>query len=319
MTMAHDYAIEIEPVDIEPYREGNTGIPFMTTFDSGKDGPHVMVMAVTHGNELCGPIAIDWLFKQGVKPERGKLSLGLSNWRAYQSFDAQDPDASRFVDEDINRVWDVSTLEGDRNTVETERAREIRPLLDQVDLLLDIHSMSTLCEPLMICGPLEKGRQFARDVAIPEYVVSDEGHAAGKRMRDYGGFGDPNSPKNALLAECGQHWEKRSAQVAHDVMVRFLGHCGVVDADFVSQNLRVSTTPEQKVIEVTGPYTITADQPFTWKEIYSGFEVIEKAGTVLGLDGDKEVGTPYDNCVLIMPSRLKGKGHSAVRFGRYVD
>ena len=57
--MTHDYSIEIEPVDIEPYREGNTGIPFMTTLDSGRDGPHVMVMAVTHGNEICGPIAVD--------------------------------------------------------------------------------------------------------------------------------------------------------------------------------------------------------------------------------------------------------------------
>ena len=36
-------------------------------------------------------------------------------------------------------------------------------------------------------------------------------------------------------------------------------------------------------------------------------------------NGDKEVTTPYDNCVLIMPNRIKGKGHSAVRFGRYVD
>ena len=317
--MTHDYTIEIEPVDIEPYREGNSGIPFMTTFDSGGDGPHVMVMVVTHGNELCGPIAVDWLFKQGVHPRRGKLTLGFSNWRAYQSFDPDDPFASRFVDEDINRVWDVSTLDGDRNTAETERAREIRPLIDQVDLLLDIHSMTTLCEPLMICGPLEKGRQFAREVAIPEYVVCDEGHTAGKRMRDYGGFGDPGSPKNALLVECGQHWEKLSAQVAQDVMVRFLGHCGVVDADFVRQNLGDSATPKQKIIEVTGPYTVTADQPFTWKDFYVGFEVIEKAGTVLGLDGDKEVGTPYDNCVLIMPNRIKGKDHSAVRFGRYVD
>ena len=318
MTMTQDYPIEIEPVDIEPYREGNTGIPFMTTFDSGRDGPHVMVMAVTHGNELCGPIAVDWLFKQDVKPQRGKLSLGFSNWRAYQSYDSDDPDASRYVDEDINRVWDASTLEGDRDTAETARAREIRPLLDQVDLLLDIHSMSTLCEPLMICGPLEKGRQFAREVTIPEYVVCDEGHTAGKRMRDYGEFGDPGSQKNALLVECGQHWEKRSAQVAQDVMVRFLGHCGVVDADFVSQNLSDLATPEQKIVEVTGPYTITADQPFTWKDFYDGFEVIEKAGTVLGLDGDIEVVTPYDDCVLIMPSRLKGKGHSAVRFGQLV-
>ena len=36
------------------------------------------------------------------------------------------------------------------------------------------------------------------------------GHAAGMRMRDYGGFGDPKSPKNALLIETGQHWRASS-------------------------------------------------------------------------------------------------------------
>ena len=41
-------------------------------------------------------------------------------------------------------------------------------------------------------------------------------------MRDYGGFGDPNSAKTALLIEAGQHWERRAAEVATDVMLRFL-------------------------------------------------------------------------------------------------
>ncbi|MBR82548.1 MAG: succinylglutamate desuccinylase, partial [Magnetovibrio sp.] len=51
---AKPYPIEIEPVDISAYKVGNTGVPYVTTFDSGTPGPHVMVMALTHGNELCG-------------------------------------------------------------------------------------------------------------------------------------------------------------------------------------------------------------------------------------------------------------------------
>jgi hypothetical protein len=46
-------------------------------------------------------------------------------------------------------------------------------------------------------------------------------------------------------------------------------------------------------------------------------EVIEKQGTLIGWDGDAEVRTPYDKCVLIMPSRRLRRGESAVRFGRY--
>ena len=47
-------------------------------------------------------------------------------------------------------------------------------------------------------------------------------------------------------------------------------------------------------------------------------EVIADAGTVLARDGGKDVVTPYDNCVLIMPSMQLRVGDSAVRFGREV-
>ena len=64
--------------------------------------------------------------------------------------------------------------------------------------------------------------------------MCDAGHAAGPRMRDYGGFGDPASPKTALLIECGQHWERRAAEVATDVMLRFLIALGAVTRDDVA-------------------------------------------------------------------------------------
>ena len=35
-------------------------------------------------------------------------------------------------------------------------------------------------------------------------------------------------------------------------------------------------------------------------------------------DGDKPIATPYDDCVLVMPSRRLRRGESAVRFGRFV-
>jgi len=64
--------------------------------------------------------------------------------------------------------------------------------------------------------------------------------------------------------------------------------------------------------------TITSDR-FEFVENYVGLEVIAKQGSVIGHDGDKEVLTPYDNCVLIMPSRRLVRGQTAVRLGRYID
>ena len=206
--------IELTPPDISGYAEGNTGIPYYTTFDSGKPGPHILINAVTHGNELCGAIAVEFLFRHDVRPTRGKLSLGFANFMAFLKFDPAAPTGSRYVDEDINRLWSPEVLDGPRDTLELQRARELRPFIDTVDVLLDLHSMQQSSPPLMLSGPLAKGRMLAAGVGFPTHVVSDEGHAAGNRLRDYAAFGDPNSPKNALLVECGQHWEADSAVVA---------------------------------------------------------------------------------------------------------
>jgi hypothetical protein len=46
-------------------------------------------------------------------------------------------------------------------------------------------------------------------------------------------------------------------------------------------------------------------------------EVIPKAGTVIANDGAEPVRTPYDDCVLIMPSRRTVAGHTAVRLGKF--
>lgn len=57
------YPIEAHFPDIAVHAPGNTGIPFVHTFDSGVAGPHVMVNALTHGNEVCGAIVVDELLR----------------------------------------------------------------------------------------------------------------------------------------------------------------------------------------------------------------------------------------------------------------
>src|SRR5579864_102252 len=125
-------------------------------------------------------------------------------------------------------------LDGPRRSSELERARALRPIVDAADYLLDLHSMQYATAPLMLAGMLPKSRDLARKVGIPELIMCDAGHATGPRMRDYGGFGDPASPKTALLIECGQHWERRSAEVSTDVTLRFLIALGVVTDEDVA-------------------------------------------------------------------------------------
>jgi hypothetical protein len=260
------------------------------------------------------------LFRAGVQPRQGKLTLAFDNIAAYRSFDLRVPTASRYVDEDFNRLWSAATLDGPRQSVELTRARTLRPIVDAADFLLDIHSMQYATAPLMLAGTPDRSLALARRVGIPELIMCDAGHAAGPRMRDYGGFGDPGAAKTALLIEAGQHWERRAAEVATDVMLRFLIALGTVTRD----DAAVLAGPDfdahrrQRVIQVTEAVTIAADK-FEFVQDFRGLEVLSPKGTLIGRDNGREVRTPYDDCVLIMPSRRLAKGQTAVRLGRYVE
>ncbi len=311
------YTIELQAPDITPYRSGNRGVDYVHVLDSGRPGPKVMVQALTHGNEICGAIALDWLFKQGFQPLCGQLTLAFGNVAAYARYDPANPFPSRCVDEDYNRVWADAELLGPRDSVELRRARELRPFVDAADLLLDIHSMSGPCRPLMVCGTVDKNAAYARELGVPGDLLIDTGHPAGLRMVERGGFGDPASPKKALLIECGQHWEKAAADVAIDCLVRFLGLTGLADAAWVQAHAPRPLPAEQRLVRVTEA-VVARSSAFRFLVPPVGFGVVEKAGTPIAQDGGQVWVAPYDQTVLVMPGvRNLKAGGTAVRLGRF--
>ena len=309
-------AIELTAPDIRPHRQSASGTDYVHVLESGKPGPNVLVNALTHGNEICGAIVVDRLLREGVRPTRGTLTLSFANIAAFERFEPHNPYASRFLDEDFNRVWRPEVLDGSARSVELTRARELRPFVEAADYLLDIHSMLEPSPPVMICGPLDKGIRFAFDVGIPEHIVSDTGHANGTRMRDFGGFGDTSSPKNALLVECGQHWERDAERVAWQTTWRFLDVLGVVDPDLAGRCIDRAMEKPQKLIRVTE--AVVANSPaFRFARNFSGLDIVPRRGDVIAWDGEEAVRAPYDNCVLIMPVPNNIKtGLTAVRLGR---
>ena len=317
--MADFPPIELPAPDIARWKDGGTGVDWVHVLDSGHPGPRVMVHALTHGNEICGAIALDWLLASGFRPRRGTLTLAFANVEAYGRFDPGDPFPSRLVDEDYNRVWSDDPLFGPRDSLELRRARALRPFVDATDLMLDIHSMSEPCAPLMVCGTVEKNVAYARALGVPGVLLVDTGHPQGMRMVDRGGFGDPGSPKRALLIECGQHWERAAADVAIDALVRFLGLTGATDPAWVAENTRLALPPVQRLVRVTEPVVaISADFRFLLPT--TGLRVVPRAGTPIAQDGERIWTTPYDDAVLVMPGTRNLKpGGTAVRLGRFED
>ncbi|MGH8713991.1 MAG: succinylglutamate desuccinylase [Casimicrobiaceae bacterium] len=308
--------IEVAFPDLARHAPGNTGIRYAWSFAAPAPGPHVLIQALTHGNEVCGAIALDRLLREGLRPVRGTLSLVFANVDAYNRFDRARPFASRCVDEDFNRLWTTAVLDGERVSAELGRARELKPLYDRTDFLLDIHSMSEPCVPLAMAGRRRKGLALARTLGMPEHIVVDAGHAAGQRLRDYAFFDDEADPRAALLIECGQHWEAAAPGVAREAILRFLGHFGVAEEAWLARERDSVRAVPQKVVEVTATVTIASDD-FHFTMPVRGLQTIARAGTVYAIDGGREIRTPHDDCVLIMPTRNPKRGETAVRLGRY--
>ena len=279
-------------------------------------GPEVLVTALVHGNEYSGAWALDSFLASGLRPRRGRITAAFCNVPAFMLFEPACPDRSRFVDEDMNRVWSSGRLDGQGRSAELNRARELRPFVDRATHLLDLHSMHEPCGPLLVTGELCRNIEFAQKLGLGAQVVVDAGHADGVRMRDYGQFADAEGTAISLLLEAGQHWALSSLQTSRNALMRFLVGACVMERSDVPPGWLLPDAPSPAPIHVTEG-VVAHSMDFEFVQDFRGGETIRRAGTLIATDAGAQVLTPYDDCVLVMPSvRQLRPGVTVVRFGR---
>jgi predicted deacylase len=302
------FPVYLDAPDITPFIAGNTGIPGFTTLEAGLPGPHVVLVSLIHGNEIAGAIVLAEMLRANTLPLRGKLTLGFANIAAFEKFDPENPVASRFVEEDLNRAWDDVQLFGVRRSLELDRAREIRPLIDVADIVLDLHSMLWPSDPVLLCGPTKLGRDLAMNIATPPMVIADQGHAGGKRLIDYGRFTEASSNAACVLVEAGQHWEPAAVMQMRATIAALLRHTGLAEGG-------AAAARPPSFAEVTQLVTARTNR-FVFTENFRGGDIIAARDTLIAHDGDDEIRTPHDDCLLVMPSLRPSRGHTAVRLAR---
>ena len=291
---------ELACPDLSAERLGNTGTPGVWHFDSGAPGRRVMLTALIHGNELCGAWALKTLLASGLQPRHGTLTLAFCNLAAFDRFDPANYLPARFVDEDMNRVWSDDKL-ADPSSQERRRAAALQPWVAQADWLMDFHSMSNSEVPLQLTGLQPRNIELALQLGTPANIIADAGHAAGVRMRDYGRFGADGDDSRSLLIECGFHGAPQARDVAIDQMARFLVAAGAFARGDLPAAWFAPDAPRQQALRVTHAIAArSADVRFA--QPWRGLEQLPQAGTLLGWNDGEPFVTPYDDCVLIMPS-----------------
>lgn len=301
---------EVLPRDLSAYRQGNVGIDYVHRFESGKPGPHVLINALTHGNEICGMVAATHLLDTGVRPLIGTLTISFANVAAYESFDQSRPFESRQLVHNLNRIWSAAELDGTADSPELQRARILRPVVAAADHILDIHSTSQDVQPFWVYPAYPRNAEVALAIGRPPvHLVMPSGLGSGTPLIQHGRHGQAEGDGVALVVECGQHFRQSAADMATAVALDFLAHFGLI-APVADR----PTPAEQRSYELLETCMVrTSDFRFT--KPVQGFEVFAK-GDLIATDGPHEIRALCDDCTILMPTREPIVGREAVYLTR---
>ena len=310
--------LEVLPRDLSAYRKGNTGIDYVHRFDSGRPGPHVLINALTHGNEICGMVAATHLLDSGVRPLIGTLTISFAHVEAYEAFRADDPFANRQLVHNLNRIWSDEWLDGPQDSPELRRARALRPLVAVADHILDIHSTSQDVAPFWVYPGFARNSQAALAMGaqgrVTTHLVMPSGLGSGTPLIEHGRHGAGDSHAGvALVVECGQHFLRASADVARATALDFLAHFGLIDSAEPAQ-------PAAAQSRFALLQTCMVHTPaFQFVRPLRGFETFDE-GELIATDGDAgEIRAPCDRCTVLMPARVPIVGREAVYLTRPIS
>ncbi len=304
--------LEVLPRDLSAYRAGNTGIDYVHRFESGQPGPHVLINALTHGNEICGMVAATYLLDQGVRPKIGTLTISLAHVEAYEAFRQDDPFANRQIVHNLNRIWSDEWLDGPQDSPELRRARILRPVVAVADHILDIHSTSEDVVPFWVYPDYPRNGDAALAIGalgrVTTHLVMPSGLGSGTPLIQHGRHGQADSNAGvAMVVECGQHFKQAAADVATATALDFLAHFGLIDA---AEPAPAQPAPQRRLALLQTRMVQTPE--FRFARPLKGFDVFAK-DELIATDGDAgEIRAPCDDCTIMMPARVPIVGREAV-------
>jgi predicted deacylase len=308
---AHALALELKPRDLRAYRDGNTGVPYVHRFVSDEPGPHILINALTHGNEFCGMVAACHLLDREIRPQRGCLTVSFANVAAYERFDPDRPFESRQIDHNLNRIWSSAWLDGTQDSVELRRARELRPVVAQADHILDIHSTAQDVVPFWVYPGRARHARVATSLAQPGvHLVMPNGMSSGTPLIEYGRHGTDEGPGTAVVLECGQHFKQASADLAIEVTLNFLGYFGLIERS-------LPPAGPQRAFEMLRTHVVQTEH-FAFTRPLVGFEVFAQ-GELIAVDGAEEIRAPCNDCTIFMPTRAPIVGREGVYLTRPLE
>lgn len=259
-------------------------------------GSTSMILVGVHGNETCGPLAMDFILPS-LKIQKGRLLIAYANPLAILR-------GVRQTDQNLNRLFrPLSTLSHiELRSYEFQRALYLKTFLDQCDVLLDVHASSNPESKQFIIA--ERNSDRITDLLPIKTVVygfdTVEPGGTDYYMNSIGKIG--------ICVECGVIGSDKALDTAVQTILTFLIVQGHILGD--------AEKTEKERMQMYDLY-LTKTDSFKLRKKLPDFAEIKK-GQVIGRDGKVEVKAPKDGIILFAHNREQ-KGAEAFLLGTKVD
>ena len=328
-----------------PNAESLSNAPFKVVgIQSERAGPRLIVLGAVHGNEICGPRAIERVCgefeSKTLNLLRGSVSfVPITNTKAYEL-------ARREGDRNLNRNLGPVAEPQD---FEDRIANALCPLLGQHDVLLDLHSFHSPGEPFAMLGPANNtgtlqpfalARQeealavrlgprrlvegwletYADGVAarVQRAEQSDDPSTARARLLNTDpryGIGTTEYMRSsggmAITLECGQHDDPAGPAVAYQAIINTMAHLGMIGVPAPEPRTEIEVL---RLIHVTD----RLNPNDTFVKPWASFDPV-KAGELIGHRHDGSVVTAQGDGFIVFPNTKAMPGNEWFYFARRSD
>jgi predicted deacylase len=254
------------------------------------DDPEVAVVAGIHGDEPCGPDAVEALLDDRPTFDR-PVKFVVANEEALER-------GVRYLDDDLNRAFP-----GDADAESHER-RLARRLLAELDgcTTLALHSTQSYAHPFALVDTV--GPTAAAVCArLPIDAVVETALYAGGRLIDYQGV---------IEVECGLQWSAAAAENATDIVRSFLSVTGVLPDESTADG------GDAPVFRLTG--RVSKAPANDYDVFVENFERVEPGVPFASADGEERVAEEAFYPILMSAEGYEDVfGYAGERVGRLAE
>lgn len=199
-------------------------------FNSGKKGKNILVLGAIHGNEICGPAAINNIINKIINNDitlwSGSVTfIPICNEKAYEQ-------KKRYIDINLNRIV---KYHAHPKLYEEKVANELLEYIEKADYVLDVHSMHTEGTPFVFQDYETKNYvDFSLVQNLPYILV---GWPKLYNNKDHSACGYAKAMNRVgLTVECGNHNNPKSIVVAEQCIINSLKYLNIIERDLNIQN-----------------------------------------------------------------------------------